>query len=154
MSVSTIVRVQRAYACTAETIYDAWLDPDVARQFLFATPTGEVIRCDIEPGVRGSLVVIDRRPMEADGSAFLDVEHTGRFLQLDRPRRIAFSFSLPQFQSRESTVVVDIEPQGDGCELTLRHDLGPGLLDREMVERTEAGWTRMLATLEEALQRA
>jgi uncharacterized protein YndB with AHSA1/START domain len=154
MSVSTIVRVQRAYACTADTIYDAWLDPAVARRFLFSTPTGEVIRCDIEPGVNGRLAIVDRRPMEADSGSFIDVEHTGRFLQLDRPRRIAFSFSLPQFQSRESTVVIDIEPQGDGCELTLRHDLGPGLLDRETVERTEDGWTRMLATLEGALQRA
>jgi len=154
MSASTIVRVQRAYACAADTIYDAWLDPDVARNFLFASPGGEVIRCDIEPGVNGRLVVVDRRPMEADGGAFVDVEHSGRFLQLDRPRRVAFSFSLPQFQARENTVVIDIEPQGDGCELTLRHDLGPGLLDRELVERTEDGWTRMLATLEEALQRA
>jgi hypothetical protein len=51
-------------------------------------------------------------------------------------------------------VVVDIEPQGDGCELTLRHDLGPGLMDRDMVARTEEGWTRALANLEEALQRA
>jgi uncharacterized protein YndB with AHSA1/START domain len=154
MSVSTIVRVQRAFACTADTIYDAWLDPDVARNFLFKSPGGEVIRCDIEPGVNGRLVVVDRRPMEADGSAFVDVEHSGRLLQLDRPRRIAFSFSLPQFQARESTVVIDIEPLGDGCELTLRHDLGPNLLDREMVERTEDGWTRMLADLEEELQRA
>lgn len=154
MSVSTIVRVQRAYACTAETLYDAWLDPAVARRFLFGTPTGEVIRCDIEPGVNGRLVIVDRRPMEADAGSFIDVEHTGRFLQLDRPRRIAFSFSLPQFQSRESTVVIDIEPQGDGCAVTLRHDLGPGLLDREMVERAEDGWTRMLAALEGALQRA
>src|SRR6476660_1212428 len=113
MSVSTIVRAQRAYACTAETIYDAWLDPDIARHFLFGTPGGEVIRCDIEPGVNGRLVVVDRRPMEAGGGAFLDVEHAGRFLQLDRPRRIAFSFSLPQFQSHDSTVVIDIEPQGD-----------------------------------------
>jgi uncharacterized protein YndB with AHSA1/START domain len=155
MSVSTIVRVQRAFACTADTIYDAWLDPDVARHFLFATPpTGEVIRCDLEPGVNGRLVVVDRRPLEADGAPSLEVEHVGRFLQLDRPRRIAFSFSLPRFQSRDSTVVIDIEPQGDGCELTLRHDLGPGLLEREMVERTEEGWTRMLANLDAALQRA
>src|SRR4051794_3706395 len=155
MSVSTIVRVQRSYACSADTIYDAWLDPDVARNFLFATPpAGEVIRCDIEPGVNGRLVVVDRRAMEADNSMAIDVEHSGRFLQLDRPRRIAFSFSLPQFQARENMVVIDIEPQGDGCELTLRHDLGPGILDRELVDRTEDGWTRMLANLEQALQRA
>src|SRR3954464_2070239 len=120
---STIVRVQRAYACTADTIYDAWLDADVARKFLFATRlTGEVIRCEIDPGVNGRFVVVDRRKIDAD---MIDFEHVGRFLQLHRPRRIAFGFSLPQFATPETTVVIDIEPQGDGCELTLRHDLGP-----------------------------
>ena len=155
MTISTIVRVQRAFACSADAIYEAWLDPAVARQFLFATPpSGEVIRCDIEPGVNGRFVVIDRRPLEADGGGAMEVEHRGRFLQLDHPRRIAFSFSLPQFQSKESTVVIDIEPQGDGCELTLRHDLGPTFIVPEAIERTEDGWTRMLNNLDEALQRA
>src|SRR3954468_19172264 len=98
---STIVRVQRAYACTAETIYDAWLDAEVARNFLFATPpTGEVVRCEIAPGVTGRFAAGDRRPM---AEAPVEMEHAGRFLQLDRPRRIAFSFSLPQFEMPEST---------------------------------------------------
>ena len=127
----------------------------MARQFLFATPpTGEVIRCDIEPGVNGRFVVVDRRPLEADGGECDGGGARGRFLQLDHPRRIAFSFSLPQFKSPETTVVIDIEPQGDGCELTLRHDLGPSFIVPEAIERTEDGWTRMLNNLDEALQRA
>src|SRR3954468_4766099 len=145
---STIVRVQRAYACTAETIYDAWLDAEVARNFLFATPpTGEVIRCEIDPGVNGRFTVVDRRLLGGDP---IDMEHVGRFLQLDRPRRIAFSFSLPQFGTPESTVIIDIEPQGDGCELTLRHDLGPSA-EPEMKPLAEEGWMKMLANLEQAL---
>jgi uncharacterized protein YndB with AHSA1/START domain len=154
MALSTIVRVQRSFACTAETIYDAWLDPEVARQFLFRSPGGEIVRCHIEPGVNGPFTIVDRRPMEADPSQHIDVEHTGRFLQLDRPRRIAFGFTLPRFQSHETTVIIDIEPQGDGCELTLRHDLG--LPDEEtvtMLEQAEDGWTRMLALLEAAARR-
>jgi uncharacterized protein YndB with AHSA1/START domain len=155
MAISTIVRVQRAYACTAETIYDAWLDPQVARHFLFATPpTGEVVRCEIEPGVNGRFTIVDRRPVEGSGTA-MEMEHCGRFLQLDRPRRIAFGFTLPQFQAHETTVIVDIEPQGDGCELTLRHDLGPADEDdaAEMLERTEQGWTTILENLVTALKR-
>ena len=152
MATSTIVRVQRAYACTAETIYDAWLEPETARGFLFATPPrGQVVRCEIEPGVNGRFTIIDRRPLEGDG-AMVEMKHCGRFLQLDRPRRIAFNFSLPEFQDSESTVVIDIEPQGDGCELTLRHDLGPGEDARDMLEAAEAGWITMLANLETALR--
>jgi uncharacterized protein YndB with AHSA1/START domain len=153
MVTSTIVRVQRAFDCTAEAIYDAWLDPKLARRFWFATQDGEVVRCDIEPGVNGRFTIVDRRPIDGATGQRMDVEHSGRFLQLDRPRRIAFSFGLPQFQSHETTVIIDIEPQGDGCELTLRHDLGPAEEDiGEALERTEAGWTTILANLERALK--
>lgn len=154
MVTSTIVRVTRAYACTAERVYDAWVEPAVARQFLFATPGhGEVVRCDIEPGINGRFVVTDRRPLDPASDRSYDVEHHGRFLQLDRPRRIAFSFSVPRHSTVETAVIVDIEPQGDGCELTLRHDLGP--VDdsaAETIERAEQGWTTILLNLERALQ--
>lgn len=153
MGTSTIVRVQRAYDCAADEVYDAWLEPELARRFLFATPPrGEVVRCEIEPGVNGRFTIVDRRPLDGESSV-MEMEHAGRFLQLDRPRRIAFNFSLPQFQDHESTVVIDIEPQGDGCELTLRHDLGPGEDAQEMITPAEAGWTQMLANLEAALKR-
>lgn len=149
---STIVRVQRAYPCTAEAVYDAWLDPRLARQFWFASAGGEVVRCDIEPGVNGTFTIVDRR--QAGDQAAIEVEHTGHFLQLDRPRRIAFSFGVPQFQSHETAVIIDIEPQGDGCELTLRHELG--LADDETysrIESAEQGWMDTLVRLEQALKR-
>ena len=154
MGISTIVRVQRAFDCTAQAVYDAWLDPSLARQFWFATPpSGEVVRCDIEPSINGRFTIVDRRPVDNEPTARLAVEHTGRFLQLDSPRRIAFSFGVPQFQSHETTVIIDFEPQGDGCELTLRHDLGLADDDTiDMLERTEAGWTKILDNLARALK--
>ena len=153
MVTSTIVRVQRAYACTADTVYDAWLDPKMARRFWFATSQGEIVRCDIEPGVNGAFTIVDRRPLEAAPDQFIEVEHTGRFLQLDRPRRIAFAFAVPPFSDQETTVVIDLIPDGDGCELTLRHDLGPMDEDtREMLEGAEQGWTLILANLDSALK--
>jgi uncharacterized protein YndB with AHSA1/START domain len=152
MALSTIVRVTHAYACNAERVYDAWLDPQLASRFLFATPPlGQVVRCEIEPGINGRFVITDRRQVP-DPSVTIEVEHCGRFLQLDRPRRVAFSFSVPQFSEHETTVIVDIVPQGDGCELTLRHDLGPADDAGDTLERTEQGWGTVLANLERALQ--
>ncbi|AEG91093.1 SRPBCC family protein [Ramlibacter tataouinensis] len=154
MAVSTLVRVTRAYACSAERVYDAWLEPATARRFLFTTPLhGEVVRCEIEPGIGGRFTVVDRRSLN-DGEGWLDVVHTGRFLQLDRPRRIAFAFAVPTWSPAETTVIIDITPQGDGCDLVLRHDLGPEVDGDATVERAEQGWTQMLLALERALQDA
>ncbi len=49
MAVSTLVHVTRAYAHTAERVYEAWLTPETARRFLFTMPQdgGEVVRCEI-----------------------------------------------------------------------------------------------------------
>lgn len=48
--------------------------------------------------------------------------------------------------------MVDIEPLGDGCELTLRHDLGAAEEAKEMLERAEQGWMKILGNLEAALK--
>lgn len=45
-----VVRVSRRYASPAEEVFDAWLDPAKARQFLFATATGKMVRVDIDAG--------------------------------------------------------------------------------------------------------
>ena len=36
--------ITHSFAAAPERVFDAWLDPAIARRFLFATPTGEMIR--------------------------------------------------------------------------------------------------------------
>jgi uncharacterized protein YndB with AHSA1/START domain len=42
------VTVSRRFKASPERVFDAWLDPAMARLFLFATPTGQVVRADID----------------------------------------------------------------------------------------------------------
>src|SRR5919107_5527696 len=95
--------------------FDAWLDPDKARTFLFATPSGEMVRADIDKRVGGAFRLVDRR----DGQ---DVEHTGTYLEIDRPRRLVFTFAVPKYSSVYTQVTVDIISEGSGCTLTLTHE--------------------------------
>jgi hypothetical protein len=86
--------------------------------------------------------VVDRR-------AGVDVEHVGVYVELERPRRIAFMLSVPMYSSRSDRVLVEIEKKGSGCVLTLTQDLDPMLAGRRGL--IEQGWSAIVAALEETL---
>ena len=137
-----IARASRIFPYRAERVFDAWLDPRLARQWLFATPDGEMVRAEIEPHVGGRFVFTDHRNGE-------DVAHTGEYLEIDRPRRLVFTFAVSGIGTSPDLVRVDIIPHADGCELRLEHEMGAGY--NEYVERTEQGWAMMLASLDMSL---
>src|SRR5690348_3372661 len=129
------VSLTRRVCAPPERAFDAWLDPAVAGRFLFATPTGQMIRCEIDPRVGGRFTFTDRRPGEPPMGG--DVEHVGEYLEIDRPRRLVFTFAVPKFSEQSSTVALDFAPASDGgTDITLTHD---GVLE-PYAERTEAGW--------------
>jgi uncharacterized protein YndB with AHSA1/START domain len=130
------VRVKHRFTVSAERVFDAWLDPAKARRFLFATPTGQMVRAEIDPRVGGQFTFTDRR----DGE---DVDHTGEYLEIDRPRRLVFTFMVPKYSSVVTRVTIDIVPLESGCELTLTHE---GVL-KEYEEGSKEGWSRILAGL-------
>lgn len=134
------VRVTHRFTASPERVFDAWLDPQKAGKWLFATPTGQMVRAEIDARVGGSFIFTDRR----DGE---DVEHTGEYLELDRPRRLVFAFAVPKYSQEKTRVTVDIVPLGSGCELTLTHE---GVLP-DYATRTESGWTGILAALAKVL---
>jgi uncharacterized protein YndB with AHSA1/START domain len=134
--------VTHRYAATPEQVFDAWLDPAIARRFLFATPTGEMIRAEIDARVGGKFVFVDRRPEMGD------VLHTGEYLELDRPRRLAFTFGVPAFNPDFSKILLEFAPApGGGCDLTLTQFDVPA----EWAERSKDGWTKILASLAPAM---
>jgi uncharacterized glyoxalase superfamily protein PhnB/uncharacterized protein YndB with AHSA1/START domain len=132
-------RIRRHFRSQAEDVFDAWIDPAKIRQW-FAPGLGEMRQVDIDPRVGGHFAIVQRR---AGG----DAAHVGEYLELERPRRLAFTWSTPP-QPDQSRVHIEIAAKGDGCELTLTHDMEPRWA--EHVERVEHGWTTMtdaMATL-------
>ena len=132
----TTISVTRDFAATPERIFDAFLDPKQAARFLFATPGGKMIRADIDARPGGKFIFTDRR----DGEY---IEHTGEFLEIVRPRRLAFTFAVPKFSAEKTRVTIDVKPKGSGTEVTLTHD---GVLP-DYAERTQSGWTEILDQL-------
>lgn len=133
------VQVKHRFNASAERVFDAWLDPEKARHFLFTTPTGEMVRVDIDARVGGKFLIVERR----DGE---DAEHTGEYLEIDRPRRLVFTFT-DTVEHNDTLVTIEIVADGAGCELTLTHERVPA----QYAGDTSHGWSGILEGLAETI---
>ena len=133
----TGIRVRRRFAASAQRVFGAWLDPRIARHWLFATATRPMAEAAIDARVDGAFRFVDRHA----GAA----EYCGRYTAVEHPRRLAFS--LAHDHDRASHVTIEIEERPRGCELVLTHDAVPG--DRAAAVRDR--WTGIMYGLALAL---
>jgi uncharacterized protein YndB with AHSA1/START domain len=108
-------RVSRRFDASPEEVFDAWLDPQLAREW-FAPGLGEMTRVEIDARVGGTFWLAQRRQDQV-------AEHTGEYLEIDRPRRLVFTWRTPPLPD-SSRVIIEIQPLKDGCELTVTHEMG------------------------------
>lgn len=134
------VTVIHHYTFSSEVVFDAFLHAKTAAKFMFRTPTGEMVKAEVDPRVGGQYVFVDRRAGE-------NILHTGEYLEIKRPHRLAFTFLVPQYSSISTKVEIDVFDVNDGCELTLKHS---GVLP-EYREKTKEGWAKMLMELSHIL---
>ncbi|HEX4075630.1 MAG TPA: SRPBCC domain-containing protein [Candidatus Acidoferrales bacterium] len=132
----TDLTVTRVIPAPAEKVFDVWIDPQ--------SPGG--------PWYGGDRVIVN--PV-VDGLFYLAVKHEGRtwphygrFLQIDRPRRIEYTWMSEGTKGAESIVALTFEPLGDETEVTLRHS---GVPDDEMGRKHKDGWTWILDMLAQAM---
>jgi uncharacterized protein YndB with AHSA1/START domain len=133
--------VRRLVPAPAEVVYDAWLDVSALTEFLCPDPAHAAhVECD--PQVGGRLRIVMVYPDSAS-------EVLGEYLELDRPRRIRFSWA-PDF-TFESVVTVDLEPHGEAQTLmTITHTLLPD----DLVPAYGEGWSAIARHLAEMQGRA
>lgn len=79
------IAVQR-FSAPPERVYDAVLDPNMIARFMFGPLLREedILHIRNDPRVGGAFSYKVRRGAD-------DIDHVGRFLELERPRRIVFT---------------------------------------------------------------
>lgn len=128
------VKVSREFTASAEAVFDAWLDPQKAGKFLFATPTGVMKTVDIDARVGGKFCIIETR----DG---VDTEHIGEYLEIDRPQHLRFSFGGNPFPA--TYVTLSMTETALGCVLHLMHEGVWADYETSVIQ----GWTSILENL-------
>lgn len=78
------VTVERAFEASPEHAFDAWLDPEAIGTWMFPAETDEIVDVHIDPRVDGK-VAFDVRHDDI-------ISHVGRYLEIDRRERLAFTW--------------------------------------------------------------
>ena len=136
--------VSRFIDAAPERVFDAWLDPEKAAKFLFVFPGAEITRIEIDAQVGGRYTFVMKRGEDT-------LTHTGAYLEIDRPRRLVFTFAVLELSPNYDRVVIDFTPEGAGCRIDLSNEMAPEDWD-QWGNQTREGWTAILATLAQSLE--
>jgi uncharacterized protein YndB with AHSA1/START domain len=141
-------RVSHRFKASAERVFDSWLDPEQVRLWIAASLksfglAGDIRRIEIDARVGGRFYFSDMR----DGT---EARHWGTYLELDRPRKIVFTWIVDESEeANPSTVTLTIQTEPDGCTAIIVHELDAKWVD--YIARTESGWAGMLNEVERLL---
>jgi uncharacterized protein YndB with AHSA1/START domain len=107
---------------------------------------GDILSAEVrlEPRVGGSLYILMRGPNK-------NYEHNGEFKVVERPSRLAFTWTGPHLDDKVTLVTVEFIPlSGTETELVLKHQYIPKTEERDNYYQ---GWRSILELLAKHLGR-
>lgn len=139
----TTVRITHHYAASPARVFDAWLAPQLAGLWLFATASRPMIKVNIDARAGGAFRLVERR-------AGTVIEHRGRYDEILRPQRLVFRLHSKDCAPHATRVTAVFTPQGSTCMLELMHDGLPA----DQAAHIEARWEGMFYGLGSVLAQA
>ena len=138
-----IVQLRRRVKATAEEIFELWTKPDLMARWMSPFPGAVDCKasCDFRPGGSYSLFM-------SSGEASREV--TGTYVQIDRPRKLVFTWMGPLTNHVNTLVTLELNPLGDETDLVLTHERLP---TQAMHEGHTKGWGHILDHLTEVVSK-
>jgi uncharacterized protein YndB with AHSA1/START domain len=131
------IRVRRRIAAPAQALFEAWLDPNAIAAWMRPFDTVRT-EAQANPVVGGSYRIDMHQP---DGGV---VEHVGKYVAIDPPRRLVFTWASPATQHKDSLVTIEFIESDGATEVVLTHEQLP----EYMAQAHVGGWTSAFEKLE------
>jgi uncharacterized protein YndB with AHSA1/START domain len=128
------VQIRRRVKATAEEIFDLWTQPDLMARWMSPFPGAVDCKasCDLRPGGVFSLVMSSKEAIR---------EVSGTYVQIDRPRKLVFTWIGPLTNDVNTLVTLELHPRGAETDLILTHERLP---TRAIIEGHTRGWGNIL----------
>ncbi len=132
--------VERTIKAAPADVFNAWLNPEMLRQFMMPAAGMSVPKASNEPKEGGRFEIV----MLAGEN---EMPHTGTYREISPHDRIVFTWESP-FSVDDSTVTLTFDPVETGTRVTLRHDR---FADAEARDNHKGGWISILEALDTKL---
>ncbi|MBS1862532.1 MAG: SRPBCC domain-containing protein [Actinobacteria bacterium] len=149
METTETLLIERTFRAPAQAVFDAWTDEDVLRRWFHAGRDWETSEASVDVRVGGTVRLVMRDP--SDGATH---GASGRYTEVDPPRRLAFTWIWDRDRDGdglESLIEIDFEDLGDGSTaVSFTHS---GLRDEPTARDHERGWGLCFDNLDRTLAR-
>ena len=123
--------VERVLSASPDEVFNAWTTP--SRMAAWMSPVGAAeAEVDLRVGGSFRVVMVEAR-----------LEHRGEYLEIDRPRRLVFTWVSAFTGEDPSVVTVDMHAHDDGTRVVLTHERLP----EDVVDGHREGWGTMIERL-------
>jgi uncharacterized protein YndB with AHSA1/START domain len=135
------VQIRRRVKGSAEQVFELWTRPELMARWMSPFPGAVDCQASCDPRPGGTF-----RLRMASGESRRDV--SGTYVQVERPRKLVFTWSGPLTDHVDTLVTLELHPQGEETELVLTHERLP---TRNIVEGHTKGWGNILDHLAAAV---
>ena len=132
------LRIERTFAATAEEVFDAWTSPEVIKRWFRPAPGWSAPQVEVDLRVGGKIRVVMRGP---DGR---EVEAGGEYTLIDRPHRLAMTWTFDDDPSSEQLIELTFSESGGSTRVVM---VNSGISTDERRDAQDRGWRRCLDEL-------
>lgn len=136
-----IVNVSKIIDASITKVFDAWLDPNTLAKFMLPMPGMANSQVENDPREGGTFKIV----MQVGDNK---VPHTGKYIKIDRPNKLAFTWESPESVD-DSIVTLNLTELGDNqTNIELTH---VRFIDEKRRSNHEGGWGNILNKLHEVI---